>query len=78
MDRIGHLAATGIAASTGTALIQEEKRIDALDFDIAFGLLPFNLPIGNVVVLLGFAFSAYAFYRSWQYTRLKKRRKEDV
>ncbi len=77
MDRIGQVAAIGMAASTGTALIQEEKRIDLLDIDIGFGVLPFNLPLGNIVVLLGFCFSAYAFYRSWQHTKLQKRRKSD-
>ena len=78
MDRIGHIAATGMAASTGTALIQEEKRLDFLDLDVACGLLSFDLRLGSVLITLGFCFSAYAFYRSWQHTRLKKRRKEDV
>ena len=77
MDKIGQVAAVGLAASTGTALIQGEKRIDLLDIDISFGMLPFNLPVGNIVVLLGFCFSTYAFYRSWQHTKLQKRRKED-
>jgi hypothetical protein len=77
MDRIGQVAAIGMATTTGTALIQEEKRLDFLDIDISFGLLPFNLPIGNVVVLLGFCFSAYAFYRARQYAKQKQRRKED-
>ena len=77
MDRVGNIAAVGMAGTTGTALIQQEKRIDFLDIDISFGYLPFNLPIGNVVVLVGFCFSVYAFYRSRQYAKQQKRRKND-
>jgi hypothetical protein len=77
MDRVGQIAAIGMTGTAGTALIQQEKRVDFLDIDISFGYLPFNLPIGNIVVLVGFCFSAYAFYKSRQYTKAQKRRGGD-
>ena len=77
MDRAGQLAAAGFTASTGTAAIQAEKRIDLLDIDMFAGLLSFNVPIGNVIIIIGVALSAYAAYKSYLHTKEKKRRKGD-
>ena len=77
MERINAIAGTGIAASTGTMLVQQEKRVALLDIDIFFGILPFDIPLGNLVVLLGFCFSAYAFYRARQHAKEQKRRSGD-
>ena len=78
MERINQVAVAGVTASTGTLAVQQEKRIDLLDIDISFGMLPFNLPLGNVIVLVGFCFSAYAYYQGRIYAKQKKRRKEDI
>ena len=77
MERINQAAAAGVTASTGTMIVQTEKRVDFLDLDMSFGLLPFNLPLGNIIVLVGFCFSAYAYYQGRVYAKQHKRRKND-
>ena len=74
MDRIAQIAGTGLAASTGTMLVQQEKRIALLDIDVFQGLLSFDVPLGNLVVILGFCFSAYAFWRARQHAKEQRRR----
>ncbi len=77
MDRVAGIAATGMAASGGTMLVQQEKRISLLDIDVFQGLLAIDVPLGNLVVLLGFCFSAYAFWRARQHAKEQRRREGD-
>ena len=77
MDRIAQIAGIGLAGSTGTMLVQHEKRIALLDIDVFQGLLSIDVPLGNLVVLLGFCFSAYAFYRARQHAKEHRRREGD-
>jgi hypothetical protein len=77
MDRVAQIAGTGLAASTGTMLVQQEKRIALLDIDVFQGLLSFDVPLGNLVVILGFCFSAYAFWRARQHAKEQRRREGD-
>ena len=77
MERISAIAGTGLAASTGTLLVQQEKRVALLDLDVFMGCLSIDVPLGNLVVLLGFCFSAYAFWRARQHAKEQKRRTSD-
>ena len=78
MDRVAQMAGIGLASSTGTMLVQQEKRIALLDIDVFQGLLSIDVPLGNLVVLLGFCFSAYAFYRARQHAKEHRRREGDT
>ena len=77
MDRVAQMAGIGLASSTGTMLVQQEKRIALLDIDVFQGLLSFDVPLGNLVVIPGFCFSAYAFYRARQHAKEQRRREGD-
>ena len=69
------IAVGGIGAiAVGTA---GSEKVNFLDIDMAFGQLPFYLPIGNIIALLGFAATIYAVSRAYTRSQELKRRKGD-
>jgi len=77
MDKVGQMAGAGFAASTGGWLVQSEQRIALLDIDVFQGLLSFDVPIGNVIILIGVGLSAYAAWVSRQHRKEQRRREGD-
>lgn len=77
MDRVAGMAGAGFATTTGGWLVQSKQRVALLDIDIFQGLLSFDVPIGNVIILIGVGLSAYAAWVSRQHRKEQRRREGD-